>query len=461
MATMLGLLCLLQFLAWCSAGHAPYFGQDLKEIAESTKMPTNVMRPVTARQYAEFQTYSTRFKELANAYAQGYRAALMAVEAKRSKIPHPPAAIVKKSTIPSAPVPMAPAIQNAPVPNAPIARSNIAGFAYPKPMSLTVRATDKSSIPQPGPSAVEKRSAPLLPEPLQSTSAANQLPLALPQMVQRSTIPSNQPTEVLPQQTSTIVQPQTVFPQESLRSSVPAQPAQLTVTQPQQILAETAHQTDMRSTVPNSPAAAPVVQEPAPVETPKPMDPKEELKRSYIARLNQAARHRNVFFDQSGGDPYSGASGVLSRQSMWLKHRRRRSVDNDMDADLHRHRRSRMPYLGQNLDKLGIVRANVNWSGEKKGNIVQLYHKPALAQTVPAQSEANIVPQNVPAQPVANLMPQYNQNIPQAAQASFIPSPPQNAAAAYRSMVPYWPQFMAFMQQYARNPYPQNYYKPQ
>ena len=38
-----------------------------------------------------------------------------------------------------------------------------------------------------------------------------------------------------------------------------------------------------------------------------------------VARLNAAARHRNVYFDQMGGDPYSGASGVLTRQKMWLK----------------------------------------------------------------------------------------------------------------------------------------------
>lgn len=46
-------------------------------------------------------------------------------------------------------------------------------------------------------------------------------------------------------------------------------------------------------------------------------------KRFSIERLNQAARHRNVYFDAAGGDPYGGSSVVSSRQHVNWNHGKR------------------------------------------------------------------------------------------------------------------------------------------
>ncbi|KAJ7390972.1 hypothetical protein OS493_020992 [Desmophyllum pertusum] len=46
-------------------------------------------------------------------------------------------------------------------------------------------------------------------------------------------------------------------------------------------------------------------------------------KRDSIARLNYAARHRNVYFDSVGGDPYGSSSTVLTRQHILIHHNKR------------------------------------------------------------------------------------------------------------------------------------------
>lgn len=50
-------------------------------------------------------------------------------------------------------------------------------------------------------------------------------------------------------------------------------------------------------------------------------------KRYTIAQLNQAARHRNVYYDTIGGDPYGNSSPILTRSHIALPgHKKRRSV---------------------------------------------------------------------------------------------------------------------------------------
>jgi len=53
-------------------------------------------------------------------------------------------------------------------------------------------------------------------------------------------------------------------------------------------------------------------------------------KRYTIAQLNHAARHRNVYYDTVGGDPYGNSSPVLTRSHIAVPgHRRRRSADQE------------------------------------------------------------------------------------------------------------------------------------
>ncbi|XP_078347626.1 uncharacterized protein LOC144632775 [Oculina patagonica] len=49
-------------------------------------------------------------------------------------------------------------------------------------------------------------------------------------------------------------------------------------------------------------------------------------KRYSIEQLNHAARHRNVYFDTVGGDPYGHSSTVLTRSHIAVPHKKRRSI---------------------------------------------------------------------------------------------------------------------------------------
>lgn len=88
-----------------------------------------------------------------------------------------------------------------------------------------------------------------------------------------------------------------------------------------------------------------------------------EEKRAEISRLNAAAMHRNPFMDSLGGNSYGGVGGVLSRQGWIYRKKHRRSL-NDLIHHIVRQRRSHMPYLGQNLDRLGVVRVKPNWDAK-------------------------------------------------------------------------------------------------
>ncbi|XP_031559827.1 uncharacterized protein LOC116296003 [Actinia tenebrosa] len=52
-----------------------------------------------------------------------------------------------------------------------------------------------------------------------------------------------------------------------------------------------------------------------------------EEKRAHIARQNYAARHRNVYLDNYGSDPYGGGSPIVSRQTIRVPHRHGRSAE--------------------------------------------------------------------------------------------------------------------------------------
>lgn len=55
----------------------------------------------------------------------------------------------------------------------------------------------------------------------------------------------------------------------------------------------------------------------------------EAVKRDGISRLNFAARHRNVYFDSVGGDPYGGSSTVLTRQHILVNHNKRSAEEKE------------------------------------------------------------------------------------------------------------------------------------
>ncbi|XP_065070438.1 uncharacterized protein LOC135695310 [Rhopilema esculentum] len=94
----------------------------------------------------------------------------------------------------------------------------------------------------------------------------------------------------------------------------------------------------------------------------------DEAKAEEMARMNAAARSRNVYFDAIGGDPYGSASGVLSRQTINFHRSRRSTGEYQMRNRLRRQTRSRVPYLGQDLDKMGIVRAVPVMGGSQNFN---------------------------------------------------------------------------------------------
>jgi len=77
-----------------------------------------------------------------------------------------------------------------------------------------------------------------------------------------------------------------------------------------------------------------------------------------------------------------------------------RRYNEDHKKSIKRHRRSHMPYLGQNLDALGIVRAKPNWEPAKKKtllpNVVQ-QAKPQPRRIVPQQS---MYPSQQPENPI-------------------------------------------------------------
>jgi len=238
----------------------------------------------------------SKVDEIAKAYAEGYKAALTAMRARSMVARNSAAAAAKKSQNPMQkfnPKSFIPKPLNAQMQFQP--PPNLP-FNFPG-RQITINGVEKSGIPRPG------------------------------------------------------------FQRQFARPAVPAQPQAHTVVErsaatppvlgkfmQQQTGNQFQQQQQQRSSVPAAPAAK--------------ATPQNNAKLTEIAKLNAAARHRNVYFDSMGGDPYAGASGVLSRQHIHLNRNRRSLGYQPLPGQTFPGaRRSRMPYFGQDLDKLGIIRA--------------------------------------------------------------------------------------------------------
>jgi len=231
--------------------------------------------------------------EIAKAHAEGYKAAITAMNA-RSVIPKQPVAVNNKPQINQRsfiPKPFASKV----VQNMPSAPAN--SFLFPA-RQIVVNGVEKSGIPRP-----------------------QYQPQIMRPVAQRP---------VMKPAGHTVVE----------RSAAP--PPLLGKFMDQQMGKAVSQDSEKKSNVPQLMGGATIP---------------DESKAAEMAKLNAAARHRNVYFDSIGGDPYVGASGVLSHQHVNFQ-RSRRSTDSEGRKNfLRRHRRSRMRYLGQDLNKLGIVRA--------------------------------------------------------------------------------------------------------
>ncbi|XP_057317149.1 uncharacterized protein LOC130662328 isoform X3 [Hydractinia symbiolongicarpus] len=251
-----------------------------------------VPKPVTAQQKENYQRYNTKFTEIAKAYAEGYKAAIKAVQAraliaqKRLYQNHLAAQINARSTIPETPTTSSENV-----------KENTGAFNLPVPNEVTVNGMEKSGIPHA--------------EPTTATSDHK--------VVQRSVNPvgfANGPVNLI-----------------------------------------------------------------------------SDAERKKISQLNFAARHRNFYLDRIGG----------SRGLVYKKHRKRRSAKVGQTPDISRQRRSRMPYLGQNLDALGVIRATPNWdeAPQKKENMPA---KPS-PQQIHQQSGLQVASFQQPQQQIQNGNP--------------------------------------------------------
>lgn len=292
---MLIYLAFLIFVKSSLAGRAVYLGGDIDhyaEISKKSQLYPKSNRPVTAKQLEAYRKYQSKFSDIAKAYAEGYKAAIQAVQARAVIAQKRLRTYKKKSNIPQ---------QDTKINNGLPENLNLEDFRNLSPNFATVRGSEKSAIPHP---RVSKRSVEDKPK----------------------VDPFHHGTP------SYLLSPE---------------------------------------------------------------------KKAEIARMNTAASRRNVYMDNMGGVSYGGIGGVLSRQAWRYKKKHRRSV-NDVDADTYepkhivRHRRSRMPYLGQNLDRLGVVRVKPNWNilADKKGILPKIMTPQTTGQLLPKKSRTPPVPQN-------------------------------------------------------------------
>lgn len=517
-------LLLVTVGALSHANRVPYLGGDIVDFISESKSPDLTdpaqawivsqqkpveHKPITAKQKRDSSNYNTKFNDIARAYAEGYKAAIKAVQQRaiiarrrlqtirnpylpqttfaypRSFIPGPnPYALsplspldarIPKSTIPQAPVP------------------DLVPVAAPEPASAAPQAKD---IISPAPvSDHETQTLPTIGGDLPDTKAAKE------DLVSRSVIPAPAPkTEQAPSVPDTEAKKKS----DIIAPSAPA-PAVTEETAPKP--AQATENAVEKSAIPNAPAspsdiALEIKERSTKMEMPKlpkllredhPAFPQSSVhlrtdeERSKIAKMNARARHRNIYFDASGGDPFNGG-GVLSRQnaiSLDKKHRRRRRrrryVEEEHRAHskhLKRHRRSHMPYLGQNLDAMGVIRATpkswtspqVRKSLEAKRTSFQAppgpfayFHPPEFgpspfAQEMPAAFRGQIPqpPPNIAAMMGPPPMPQmsFGQMFPGPG-AGPGPGPgagPPPQFPGYRSMIP--PGYPAF---YGQMPGPMGY----
>lgn len=292
---MLIYLAFLIFIKSSLAGRAVYLGGDIDhyaEISKKSQLYPKSNHPVTAKQLEAYRKYQSKFSDIAKAYAEGYKAAIQAVQARAVIAQKRLRTYKKKSNIPQ---------QDTKINNGLPENLSLEDFRNLSPNFVNVRGSEKSEIPH---LHISKRSVGDKPK----------------------------------------VDP--------FHHGVPSYM----------------------------------------------LSPE---KKAEIARMNAAASHRNVYMDNMGGVSYGGIGGVLSRQAWRYKKKHRRSVnDNDVDIfepnHIVRHRRSRMPYLGQNLDRLGIVRVKPNWHNvaEKKGKLPKMMTPQTTGQLLPKKFSMPPVPQN-------------------------------------------------------------------
>jgi len=490
------LLLLATVVAVANAVRLPYLGGDIEDFIQSSKEkdlsdPSAAWivanqrpvepKPITQKQKRDSSNYNSKFTDIARAYAEGYKAAIKAVQqraliAKRrlhgmgKPVPVRPSAnffpspLFTRSTIPQAPQ-SGPEILNE-QPEAPMtAKSVIPSPAVPE------------QIPGVGESAPVNSPAPSSDHETQTLPTLNGLPDSQPgkeEIVARSKIPEAPAAPAAPK--------------EEKKSDVPAGEGSPEGMFAAAVSAQTTENAVEKSWIPGSPSsgsdnALNMNERSTRVEMPKyqqedhPAFPKVSVHqrsqedRDKIAKLNARARHRNIYFDGAGGDPFNGG-GVLSRQnaiSVTKKHRRRRRSSEDEwyfvpnPHFLKRHRRSHMPYLGQNLDALGVVRATPkSWtSAQVRKSIAdakakqQLIASPQAAYNTPELGASPFTQQmpatfraDIPQPPSMNMMPNpmalsYAGNLP-----GGMPGPmfaPQPGQFGYRSMIPSYPSFFSQM----------------
>jgi len=134
-----------------------------------------------------------------------------------------------------------------------------------------------------------------------------------------------------------------------------------------------------------------------------------EERRAEISRLNAAALHRNAYMDSTGGVSYGGMGGVLSRQGWRYEKKHRR----DIPEFVLRQRRSHMPYLGQNLEQLGVIRVKPNWDSkvDKKDQVPEVRTPQKVGEKASLQTAAIFDKQENPFQRnnIAQLMQPWQQ----------------------------------------------------
>jgi len=492
------LLLLATVVAVANAVRLPYLGGDIEDFIQSSKEkdlsdPSAAWivanqrpvepKPITQKQKRDSTNYNSKFTDIARAYAEGYKAAIKAVQqraliAKRrlhgmgKPFPARPSAnllpspLFARSSIPQPPQ-STPEILNL-QPAAPISPKSVIPLPAVPEQIPGVGVGETAPVTAPGPSSDhETQALPTLnglpdsqsgKEELVARSTIPEAPVAAAKEEKKSEVPVGEgaggmfAAAVSAQTTENAVE----------KSWIPGSSSQGS---------DSALNMNERSTRVEMPK---YLQDDHPAFPKVPVHQRSQEDRDKIAKLNARARHRNIYFDGAGGDPFNGG-GVLSRQnaiSLDKKHRRRRRRRSSEDDwyfvpnphYLRRNRRSHMPYLGQNLDAMGVVRATPkSWtSAQVRKSIAdakakqQLIASPQVAYNSPemgaspfTQSMPATFRAEIPQPPPMNMMPSpmalnYAGNMPGGMPGPmFAPQPGQ--FPGYRSMIPSYPSFFSQM----------------
>jgi len=300
------LLCLLPCLLAVNAIKLPYnAGSDMDSLLEkSQKRQQKPRAAISTHQLAEYESYNSKFNEVAVAYARGFQAGLQKAEVIRAARSFPVAAepdqflipvdkphsVESRSIIPQPPSPSALATlknilerkrrDHQPYHGQNLDRAGVSRAVF----NWDGKAKKEVIVPKPKPAA-----------PMPAPVPAFQAPVA----------PVPNPFE------TKSAQMWAAYAQAQNRQVIPQQP------QPQQ------QQMMFPNFAPNpwaglvAPQVPKVEAKPA-QEGASARAKKSSMSEEDVAALNFAARHRNVYFDSAGGDPYTGGQ-ILSRQAMIYK----------------------------------------------------------------------------------------------------------------------------------------------